>query len=277
MNSLVQKGARGKRAAVKTPRSWEWGMLLLVLGLPNCGGSAPVSEVSRPAAAPAPPARPSRPPPALGELSPQDVVFGLNLRHGGPRDCFARHPDQPLVVRISWEVDASGQPHGIAAEANDAPREVTRCLEEWVEERTFPAREGRSRAQWTFVANVLKADGGKKARSSKRRKVRDQGATLTPSGRLSTWEVDSVVHAAFPLYGHCLRAGVNENSKLSGALVLRWSIDERGRVSDVVDAGSDLSSRRVIDCAAEAFYALRFDPPRHGAVEVTYPILLNTD
>lgn len=249
--------------------------MLLSLVLPNCGGSAPVAQVSRPATARASlsgPSPSSSSSPVRGELSPKDVVFGLNLRDGGPRRCFEGQPDQPLRVRVRWEVDTKGQPHAVAAEAAEAPREVTRCLEQWVEERTFSAGEGRSRAQWTFVSNAPKVDTAKRRRSA-----REQGASFEPSGRLSTWEVDSVVHAAFPLYGHCLRAGVNENSKLSGALVLRWTVDERGRVSDVVDAGSDLSSQRVIDCAAEAFYALRFDPPRSGAVEVTYPILLNTD
>lgn len=209
-------------------------------------------------------------------MATQDVVFGLNLRSGGHRDCFEGKPQRALRVRLRWEVDKSGQPHDVTSEEEQAPSEVVRCLRTWVEARTFPAREARSRAQWTFIANLPKAERAAKA-GKRRRKVHEQGARFKPEGRLSTWEVDSVVHAAFPLYGHCLRAGINENSKLSGALVLRWNVDEQGRVSNVVDAGSSLASQRVIDCAAEAFYALRFDPPRRGAVEVTYPILFNAE
>jgi hypothetical protein len=56
---------------------------------------------------------------------------------------------------------------------------------------------------------------------------------------------------------------------------LHFTIDRDGRVAGVRDAGSDLPDRGVIDCVAEAFYALQFPEPEGGAVRLRYSILLN--
>jgi hypothetical protein len=96
-------------------------------------------------------------------------------------------------------------------------------------------------------------------------------------GRLSVSEIESVAEHGFRLYGFCLREGLNRDIRLNGRVELRFTIDDDGRVRDVSDAGSDLADVGVIDCVAEAFYALRFPEPDGGSVHLRYAFLLNED
>ena len=72
-----------------------------------------------------------------------------------------------------------------------------------------------------------------------------------------------------------MRDGLSRNIELTGRVLLNFTIDQDGQVAEVKDAGSDLGDLSVIDCVAEAFYAMEFPEPEGGVVRLRYSILLN--
>lgn len=185
------------------------------------------------------------------------------------------------TLQLRWEVDNSGNAHEYSVvRATDEGQEAVDCISKLIDERRFelPAGAERGVAEWTFV-RALPADSrlGSKRRRARRNKNRNQGVQFDPPGSLSTTEVDGVVQSGMRLYAHCLRAGVEAKSSLSGRLALSWNVDKHGRATDMADAGSDLGDQQVIDCAAECFYALQYPRPSTEPVRITYSLMLNED
>lgn len=210
-------------------------------------------------------------------LPPEQVLFSFRGRVSEVRNCFHAAPSG--FVRLSWRVNGAGEvTDSHISESTVRDTAVETCLSQFVRDLTFE-RNGQARsASWTFVHGVA-ARSERQRRGRSKSSARAAGVLLEPGspGRLSVSEIESVAEHGFRLYGFCLREGLNRDIRLNGRVELRFTIDDDGSVRNVSDAGSDLGDFGVIDCVAEAFYALRFPEPDGGSVHLRYSFLLNED
>lgn len=211
-------------------------------------------------------------------IPPEKVVFAFRRRLAEVRRCFEGSADGR--VRLTWRVDASG--HVTHANVDDTTLNdpaAERCLSDFVRDLKFARREGTANASWTFVHGVGDRSVLERAERRTKSPSRNQGVVVDPSspGTLPIEQIENVAENGLRLYAFCMRDGVNRNIRLTGRVLLGFTIDGEGRVEDVKDAGSDLGDLEVIDCVAEAFYALQFPEPQGGSVHLRYSLLLNED
>lgn len=210
-------------------------------------------------------------------LAPEDVLFGLQSDLTRMRACLT----EPGALQLRWEVDKQGasRDFSVVWATHEQPDNVV-CLSKLIGERNFELPKGATlgSAQWTFVRELpLESKLGTKRKARKRKANRGQGVKFDPPGSLDSGEVDGVVEGGMRLYAHCLRAGVEAKSSISGRLALSWKVDNQGRATEMADAGSDLGDQQVVDCAAECFYALDYPKPNDAPVRITYSLLFNED
>lgn len=249
---------------------------------------------------PAPPPRAPEPPRArvegaapASELSPDEVLFSLKGKQEAVSNCFARAGSSGRgLARLTWVVDEDGRVQRPEVEHSTvAGAELEQCLEEVVGKLHFTKQPSSQSASWTFVRGlggdaVLERAARREkeaARKSKRRgrgeKGRNDGVSLDKSspGELDLAAVESVTEHGFRLYAFCMREGLSRDIELNGRVLLNLTVDPDGSVAQVTDAGSDLGDLSVLDCVAEAFYAMRFPEPQGGEARLRYSILLNED
>lgn len=93
------------------------------------------------------------------------------------------------------------------------------------------------------------------------------------SDRLPPVVIQHIVRKNFGKFRACYEAGLGRKTDLTGRVGVRFVIGRDGKVSDVVDGGSDLPDAEVVECTLRAFYSLEFPPPANGIVTVVYPIM----
>jgi hypothetical protein len=94
------------------------------------------------------------------------------------------------------------------------------------------------------------------------------------TGRLPPEIIQRVVRENFEVFRKCYEAGLGRDAKLTGRVTVRFVIGRDGKVSNVVDGGSDIADAAVRECVLTAFYGLQFPAPEGGIVTVVYPIML---
>jgi hypothetical protein len=266
----------------RTARALSLSTLLLVSG---CGSGVPPAEVADDAA----PLRAAEGRQALGpreELTPAEVVIKLRGNETDLRRCFFANPSARGTLSLSWTVSSDGRVERLErGQSTLSEPRIEQCLAERLRELRFDPREKPARAGWTFVFRLGQPQldrGGRAKKLTKRDRDRaersDQGVQLEKGspGRLELASVENVVEAGFPLFARCYRDGVLRNSKMDGAVRLRFVVGAAGRVTLVEDLGSDLTDRQVVDCVAEGFYALRFPEPEGGEAHLVYRIHFDT-
>lgn len=276
----MSRAAQGTRTARPSSAALRWrsgsahAPLFLLLA---CGGP---DEVNAPRAE-APEPRPAHVTAVSSVLPPDDVLQALRGREYEVESCFDRGEGRGLV-RLGWAVGPDGAARDVRVERSTVGNGgVEACLAKFVEKLRFELQEAPAQASWTFVRGV--GDEGvleRAARRSKRRgnaSERNQGVVVDEAspGRLAVSAIENVAEHGFRLYAFCMREGLNRNIRLNGRVMLQFTIGSDGRVEGIRDAGSDLPDLEVIDCVAEAFYALKFPEPEGGAVRLRYSILLN--
>jgi len=248
----------------------------------SCAGDPPRPR-ARTAAAAGPSRERAEP---LQELAPTEVVLAIRGNETKLRRCFFANPSARGFARVSWRIDREGGVSRVRLEQSTLhTKRVERCLLERVSELRFEPREHPARASWAFVFRLVDPpeqdeERSKRSKRSKRgqrdgaQEASESGVAVDPSspGWLEPDAIDEVVGAGFPLYARCYRDGVERNAALDGVVRLRFVVNESGSVSAVLDAGSDLTDRQVVDCVAEAFFTLRFPEPERGSVKVLYRI-----
>lgn len=223
-----------------------------------------------------------QPPAPTEELTPAQVVIKLRGNETEIRRCFFANPGARGTIALAWTVNDEGRVEGLKRQSStlSEPR-IEQCLSERLSEIRFDPRAKPARARWTFVFRLqepVKDRNGHVKKLTKRDRDRaergDQGVQLDKHspGRLDLAGVDNVVESGFPLFARCYRDGVQRNSRLDGAVRLRFVVGENGHVTTVEDIGSDLTDRQVIDCVAEGFYALHFPEPERGEAHLVYRI-----
>lgn len=102
-------------------------------------------------------------------------------------------------------------------------------------------------------------------------KVRMGAVTVT--GRLPKEVIQRIVRQNFGRFRLCYeQAAARNTERLEGRIVMRFTIDPSGSVSDVDDDGSSVSDSGMLSCVESAFYGLSFPAPEGGPVKVVYPI-----
>lgn len=96
--------------------------------------------------------------------------------------------------------------------------------------------------------------------------------TPTVNGRLPPEVIARIVRQSFGRFRLCYEAGLRSDPALAGKISARFVIGREGAVSNVGDAGSDLSDASVVSCVLSAFNGLSFPQPEGGRVSVVYPI-----
>ncbi len=106
------------------------------------------------------------------------------------------------------------------------------------------------------------------------------GAEENFVGTIDREQVRRVVRAHLNQIQACYTRELNkldraERAQLSGKVVLKWDIVEKGAAKNVKVIGSTLNSRAVEECMRERLATWQFPEPPAGLVgEVTYPFLL---
>lgn len=229
---------------------------------------------------------------AIEPMPPEDVLFALRSKQGDVTRCFEVSGYRG-AVRTSFRVEPSGEVRRAEIEpSSPASSPVEACLLDVIRGLHFDPRDTTLLAGWTFVRGLADRSvlerAERRSRSKKRklspseRRLEEQrggGPIVDPRspGTLSTAAIENVAEHGFRLYAFCLRDGLNRNVRLNGRVLLDFSIDPNGHVQRVEEAGSDVPDLAVIDCVAEAFYAMQFPQPSGGSVRLRYSVLLNEE
>lgn len=222
----------------------------------------------------------------LPELEPRRVVTAMRGNEAELRKCFFRAPSQGGFVRVGFEVDPLGVPQQVAVRSSTiGSKEVEQCLAEQTGALRFGELAQAGKAEWTYVFRLreppTKDEEKKRAKQRKKKKKSleddgEPGASIDPAstGTIDLDRVDQVVQTGYQLFARCYRDGIERNLDLEGNVRFRFVIGEDGRMEEVLDGQSDLPDRRVLDCIAETFYALRFPAPEGGKVQILYRLQL---
>jgi hypothetical protein len=92
------------------------------------------------------------------------------------------------------------------------------------------------------------------------------------SGRLPADTIQGVGRQNHPRFRACYEMGLMTTPSLAGRVGVRFVINRDGRVTNVVNGGSDLPDPAVVSCVSRAFYDISFPKPEGGIVTVVYPI-----
>jgi len=233
----------------------------------------------------------------LPELEPRRVVTAMRGNETEIRKCFFRAPSAAGFVRIGFKVDRLGVVHGAAVRESSIGNEaVESCLTEQTAALRFGELSQPGKGEWTYVYRLAepptkeenearakkKAERKKKSRRQRDKELEEEEEIAEPGamieqgseGTIDLDRVDQVVQTGYQLYARCYRDGFERNIDLEGTVRFRFVIGEDGRMDEVLDGESNLSDRRVLDCIAETFYALRFPAPG-SKVRVLYRMQLN--
>ncbi len=223
----------------------------------------------------------------LPELEARRVVTAMRGNEAEIRKCFFRAPSAAGFVRIRFKVDRLGEVH--AASVHDSTIDndsVESCLTQQTSALRFGELSQPGKAEWTYVYRLAEPptkeehEARDKARAKRKKKKVEQhvddveAGAVIEAGSIDLDRVDQVVQTGYQLYARCYRDGFERNDELEGTVRFRFVIDEDGRMDRVLDGESNLSDRRVLDCIAETFYALRFPAPG-SKVRVLYRLQLN--
>ena len=218
-------------------------------------------------------------------LMPLTVLQRLRGSESERRACFSASGEaRDGFVKLAWDVGRDGKVRGVAVEGSSVhDRAIETCLSEEVAKLDYGPREAPARARWTFVHQLPKMPGAEAARRNAKKKKKPKqkqdeevaGVSIEEAspGSLDLGRIEDIVHAGFPLFAYCYRAGLERDPELGGLVRLRFVIDEDGAVMGVMDSGSEFDDTGTLDCMAEGIFALSFPPPTGGDVRVQYRIV----
>ena len=117
---------------------------------------------------------------------------------------------------------------------------------------------------------------GKRTSGQVRGKVAKVSARQVEArGSLSREEIARVIDAHLGEINHCYERALNEDPALRGKLVLEWTIQLNGSVSQVRQKLSSMSNPSVAACIMDRIQKWRFPSPSGGVVVVSYPFVFS--
>lgn len=92
-------------------------------------------------------------------------------------------------------------------------------------------------------------------------------------GKLSAGRVQETIQAHADEFRKCHNEGLTRHVQLTGAIVLRFTIEDSGKTSGAVALPeSEITDQTVQSCALSTLSGLNFPAPEGGRVTVTYPL-----
>lgn len=85
-------------------------------------------------------------------------------------------------------------------------------------------------------------------------------------------EIKQAIDARNSDIRQCYLMGTFKNAQLAGTVSVTFTIDRGGKVSEALDAGSDIPDDEVVSCVLGVFAQLEFPAGASSETEVTYPI-----
>lgn len=240
-----------------------------------------------------PPVRPAESPKTHAEiLPPLTVLQRLRGSEAERRACFgASGKPTDGFVKLAWDIGVDGKVGDVAIEGTSVhDRSIEACLSAEVAKLDYGPRDVPARARWTFMNELPKmpgagAGGDKRRKANKKKQQQKQsgddevaGVSIEAAspGSLDLGRIEDIVHAGFPLFAYCYRAGLERDPELGGLVRLRFVIDEEGAVMGVMDNGSEFDDASTLACMAEGIFALSFPAPTGGDVRVQYRIVFES-
>ncbi len=95
-------------------------------------------------------------------------------------------------------------------------------------------------------------------------------------GSLPREAVAKVINEHLSEVRGCYERALLKSPGLAGKLQLEWTIDSRGKVSEIKVKTSTLRGAEVPNCIVSSLKAWTFPPPKGGRVIVSYPFLFNS-
>jgi hypothetical protein len=95
-------------------------------------------------------------------------------------------------------------------------------------------------------------------------------------GGLSAVAVRAGVRESSARLRACYQHGLTANPRLAGRVMVSFSVDAQGAVSDV-DTQSDAIPADVMSCVRDAFSAMTFAAPKSAPAKIVYPVDFNKD
>lgn len=207
------------------------------------------------------------------------LSYGLRGNEEDFRKCFMRSMGSRGTVTTQFSIDSSGAVHDArVVHSSIGQAGVEQCLIDELRSLDFGNQALPSENRFTFVFRLTEplTDRQRKDLLKKAERQADQAIKLMPESRgtLDLDHVAEVVQARYSLYAHCYRDSIQRRGESRGVVRFRLHVDDAGSVVNVEDDGSVMPDPFAVDCMAEAFYLMRFDPPASSPVVLRYSMAL---
>jgi hypothetical protein len=219
----------------------------------GCAHSQSVTLTSGAAVAPPAPSAPAAPVAAAPAREAPPAAEA-------PDDADESEPAKPVAKK------KPGEPMSFAELTAQLGGEQDMALD--IEQTTARAGKGLSSDGYSAVGAAHQAvDTGTGARSA---------GDIKLSGGLTVTAVRAGVHEAAGRLRACYERGLAGDPRLAGRVMVSFSVDEHGGVSDV-NAESDAIPADVTSCIRAAFSSMTFAAPKSAPARIVYPIDFNKD
>lgn len=99
----------------------------------------------------------------------------------------------------------------------------------------------------------------------------------TGVGKVDPQAVASVFSRRKSAIKSCYEKELRRDSKISGRVVLKFTIGPAGRITDISATQNTTGVDSIAQCMVEKVQGWKFDPPEGGAVTFTYPFILEAN
>jgi hypothetical protein len=208
-------------------------------------------------------------------MDPAKLSYALRGQEDSFRKCLMRAIDRRGKVTLRFGVDSAGAVNDTqVSHSTIAHAAVEQCLMTELSSVKFGPQATATENSFTFVFRLTEPlnENTRKRLLKQADKEAPDAIKLLPASR-GTMDLDhiaEIVQARYPLYAHCYRDSILRRGESRGVVRFRLHIDSTGKVAELEDAGSVLPDPFAVDCMAEAFYLMEFEPPTDGPVVLRY-------
>ena len=138
--------------------------------------------------------------------------------------------------------------------------------------RTAEGRELNRRTDFKIIKNAAATAGPAEAPAAD-----PKGSEPTISGDIDRRLIQSVIRQHVAAYRACYTAALAKLPNLSGKVMLRFTIDGKGVVTDSAIVSSTLAHPPVENCLALAARRMKFPPTPGAPIHINYPLVFQPE
>jgi hypothetical protein len=212
-------------------------------------------------------------------MDPDKLSYAMRGSEDDFRKCLMKSMGSRGTVATQFRVAQTGQVSGARVLGGSIQNEsVTNCLVQELLAQNFSGQREETNNQYTFVFRLTDPLDQQQRRNLLKRADRNSNEALKlmpgSKGDIDLNHVADVVQARYPVYAHCYRDSIRRRGESKGLVRFILHIDPSGRVESIDDDGSVMPDPYAVDCMAEGFYLMTFDPPLGGPASVRYSLHL---